>query len=310
MDNEKLVEQKFKVCSKCGENLSVDMFYSSKTSKDGLKGICKNCDKLLAKQRYYKNKEDPERYEQMKTRDKERKRRLYQNAEYKERQNKRYAENTEYRERQKELARERYRRNVENGKTKDTSYNSQKYLSNRDAIRKQQKKYYEENREKIAEKHKEYYDNNKELALARAKAWRQTERGRASVKAGRHNYRLRKENAIGSFSTSELEEMLMFFDYKCAYTGESLENEYHLDHVIPLSKNGLNYIWNIVPSCEMANLSKKDKDMEPWFRKQKYFSEERLQKIYEWISLKQKEIKDLEEENDDDNTRGNDSETI
>lgn len=99
-----------------------------------MKGICKSCDKLLARQRYYKNKEDPNLYEQMKARDKERKRCLYQNV--------------EYRERKKELARERYRRNVGNRKTKYTPYNSQKYLSNRDAIRAQQKKYYEQNREK------------------------------------------------------------------------------------------------------------------------------------------------------------------
>lgn len=55
-----------------------------------------------------------------------------------------------------------------------------------------------------------------------------------------------------------------------------------------------NYIWNIIPCNSYANTSKHNADMEEWYRQQPYFSEERLQKIYEWVNL-QKNIKGEEE---------------
>lgn len=79
--------------------------------------------------------------------------------------------------------------------------------------------------------------------------------------------------------------LLVFFDNKCAYTGEPLEKSYHLDHVVAISNGGSNYIWNIVPSNQLPNLSKGTHDMESWYRRQPYFSEDRLQKIYDWINL-------------------------
>lgn len=302
MYDEKLLAQGLKVCVKCGESLSIDMFYSSKTSKDGLSSFCKRCKKISATQKYYENKNNPECYEQMKKASRERQRKRYQeDEEYREKRKQRYRDDVEYREQKKAYALEKYKQNSENRENGISVYYSQKYQNNRSSIRASQKKYYEENKDTVAQQHKKYYDENKEKCLSRAKEYRQTEHGSAVVKACRKNYTLRKQNAEGDFSWLELEELLSFFDYRCAYTGEPLKEGYHLDHVVPLSKGGLNYIWNIVPSCPMANLSKNNKHMETWFKKQEYFSEERLKKIYEWISLKQKELKDLEDENNDDN---------
>ena len=81
---------------------------------------------------------------------------------------------------------------------------------------------------------------------------------------------------------------LSFFGYRCAYTGEPLMQGYHLDHIVALSKGGTNYIWNIVPSNPFPNLSKGANDMEAWYRRQPYFSEERLLRIYNWIDLQKR----------------------
>lgn len=66
--------------------------------------------------------------------------------------------------------------------------------------------------------------------------------------------------------------------------------KYHLDHIVALKNGGTNYIWNIVPCNHSPNESKGTKDMESWFRQQEYFSEERLNRIYEWIYLKKQEL--------------------
>lgn len=154
-------------------------------------------------------------------------------------------------------------------------------------VKEKRKLYYEGNRKEMLKKKKEYRDSHKE----ERKAYLQSEKGKAIARANRENRRSRLKNNGGEFSADDIFSMLDFFDNKCAYTGEPLEDKYHLDHVIPIKNGGSNYIYNIIPCNKLANLSKHTRDMEEWFREQTYFSEERLQKIYEWMEMKRKEIK-------------------
>ena len=54
------------------------------------------------------------------------------------------------------------------------------------------------------------------------------------------------------------------------------------EHVVPISKKGLNETQNVIPACISCNSSKKDKDMLEWYKETKFFSEARLAKIMEW----------------------------
>lgn len=98
-----------------------------------------------------------------------------------------------------------------------------------------------------------------------------------------------KYNSIGHFTEEEFRNIsLDFFNWECAYTGEKILDDLsncHREHVVPLSKGGDNGIWNVVPALDWVNLSKNNNNMEVWYRKQPYFSEERLEKIYEYIDL-------------------------
>ena len=44
-----------KRCSKCGRILPAEAFYKQKTTKDGLRPYCKECQKEYAKERYYEH---------------------------------------------------------------------------------------------------------------------------------------------------------------------------------------------------------------------------------------------------------------
>lgn len=105
----------------------------------------------------------------------------------------------------------------------------------------------------------------------------------------RRRRRALKNNTTGNFTEQEFKEIsLRFFDWKCAYTGEPLLEDLsncHREHVVPLTKGGDNGIWNIVPSLDWVNLSKNNSNMEEWYRKQSYFSEERLEKIYDYVEI-------------------------
>ena len=98
----------------------------------------------------------------------------------------------------------------------------------------------------------------------------------------------KKHNAVGSFTEEEFINIsLSFFDWKCAYTGEPIKEDLsncHREHIVPISRGGDNGIWNIVPSLDWVNLSKNDSELECWYKKQPYFSEDRLNKIYEYMN--------------------------
>ena len=139
---------------------------------------------------------------------------------------------------------------------------------NKDIIKEQKKKYYKENKEEINKKHKEYYKKNPDKVFN----WS-------------NKYRQLKERQGSGITKEQWLEMMLWFDFRCAYSGEYIggDCDYRtIDHIIPLSKGGENEIWNLVPMFRNYNCSKQSNEMFSWYIQQEYFSEERLIKIYEW----------------------------
>lgn len=52
-----------------------------------------------------------------------------------------------------------------------------------------------------------------------------------------------------------------------------------IDHVVPLSRGGLDCLANIVPACRECNTRKRTQAAEMWFRKQEFFDEGRWELI-------------------------------
>ena len=78
-----------------------------------------------------------------------------------------------------------------------------------------------------------------------------------------HNYRARLRNTEGSFTLKEWEAKKKEFNYKCAICGISEEALLNLtgfgltvDHIMPGSKGGKNFISNIQPLCFQCNRKK------------------------------------------------------
>jgi len=117
-----------------------------------------------------------------------------------------------------------------------------------------------------------YLRNHPDKARLNAKRWRENnpEKAKEVVKRWRNNNpekmrlidkrkKFRRRNAIGNFTFKEWENKLKEFNNCCAYCKKPLnENEITIDHKIPLSRGGTNYIENLVPSCMSCN-SKKGK---------------------------------------------------
>jgi prophage antirepressor-like protein len=95
-------------------------------------------------------------------------------------------------------------------------------------------------------------------------------------------------NLEGYENEIEWNKILESFGKSCAYCGKS-DDMLIAEHIEPQSQIGMyeparcNLISNVVPSCNSCNLSKYTLPMEKWYRFQKFFSEDRFQKIQEHI---------------------------
>lgn len=183
------------------------------------------------------------------------------------------------------------------------SYKKNYRSDNKAKFSEKDKKYYEKNKEKIKIREKERYENNKERILERNKKYYKD--NKETIKEWRRGYykqyyknnphlhfnsnakrRNREENQGNGITKEQWLEMMNFFDWKCAYSGEyiggSINKNRTVDHIISLAKEGLNEIWNLAPMTRGLNSSKNDKDMVSWYKQQEFFDIDRLMKIYEW----------------------------
>jgi len=69
------------------------------------------------------------------------------------------------------------------------------------------------------------------------------------------------------------------WDHKCAYCEEEATS---LDHIVPRFKSGSSNRNNLAPSCRRCNTGKASSKLEEWYIRQPFFTEARMNKIYEW----------------------------
>lgn len=72
---------------------------------------------------------------------------------------------------------------------------------------------------------------------------------------------------------------------KCAYCDS--EEKLTIDHIIPQSKGGCDFTYNVVSCCENCNKSKSHEYWETWFKRQNFFTPEKRSAIMEWMDFPQ-----------------------
>lgn len=268
-----------KKCSKCGSWLvaSTYNFHKKKNNKYGLYSQCKSCVADNNKQRYEANKEEIIKKNRAK-----------------------------YKSKKRDIPKYKVCSSCGNIllNTTDNFYkvtkghsskckkcaaisSKQWYDSHKEQRAEHDKIYYQEHKERKKEISKIWYQNNREKARERQrqwrKQWRQTSQGQIA-KFNEHNKRRLKEEQQGTGLTKDQWlEMMNYFDWRCAYSGEKLaKGTRSIDHIESLDAGGDNMVWNMVPMKINYNSSKQEKEMVWWYKQQSFFSEARLAKIYEW----------------------------
>lgn len=80
-----------------------------------------------------------------------------------------------------------------------------------------------------------------------------------ACRAAQHKRRLRKTGGNGSHTKADIEAQYARQRGRCYWCGTPTRKNYHIDHVIPLSRGGSNGPENIVVACPPCNYQKHDK---------------------------------------------------
>jgi 5-methylcytosine-specific restriction endonuclease McrA len=123
---------------------------------------------------------------------------------------------------------------------------------------------YEQNKERIGRYNKNYRQINKKKYKELNAKWLKENRNYINCKHATRRAKLK--NSIGSFTLQEWEDKKKEFNHCCVIckiSEQELLNKtgvgLTIDHIIPLNKNGTNWIKNIQPLCKSCNSRKKDK---------------------------------------------------
>jgi len=235
-----------------------DYYSKAKHGKLGLNARCKKCCKYIKEEK----KDDIKAYYQ-------------RNAEHFRNYSKQYRQDNP--EKHREAVKSSYNKNREKNLENKRLF----HLENKD----KEKQYRMDNKERIYKRYKEYVANNPEKRRQTMQNHRDNNKDK--YRAYQHERNARKKGLISTLDINDWEACLVYFNHKDAYTGLDMIKPSQ-DHVIPISKDGSYVKTNIVP-CELGvNSSKGNRDLEEWYRKQSYFSEERLKNIYKWIGYNEK----------------------
>lgn len=278
----------FKRCCTCNEYKDVSLFSKNKNSKDGLKAYCKECASIEGK----------------KYRDKNREKVLKSKKEWyeKTKANKESRTNKEIEKGYRICTTCGIEKDISNfykrgnggfyAECKECSNKKQSeyHWNNRDKIILRKKEYNKRRKIEISEYNREYYAKNSEDIKCRVANWIKNNPDKSRELRIRmyHVRQARKKMLLSTFTKSEWNECKEYFKnedgiLECAYCGKKLINATQ-DHFIPVAKGGNYTKCNIVPVCRSCNSSKCDKDFEEWYLSKDFYSEERKEKIYEYLN--------------------------
>lgn len=152
---------------------------------------------------------------------------------------------------------------------KERDAHKAQYLANKDKVKAAAKAWQLANPEKKRAIQKAWELANKDKKRATTKAWElaNPDKKIAIAKAYREanpekqrvhkaNRKARTRNAPGSHTAADIARLFAEQSERCGYCAVSIANDYHVDHVIPLSRGGGNDPSNLCLACPRCNLSK------------------------------------------------------
>lgn len=154
----------------------------------------------------------------------------------------------------------------------------QAYIAeNADHIAETKREWRKANPEKVRKHKSDSQKRNRFSANVRGRRWRERNPDKARVASHnayiknpdrfRHNVLnriARMKQAEGTYTIQDIRDLYEMQCGLCAYCGIRLFDDYHVDHMQPLSRNGTNWPDNLALTCEHCNLTKNSKMVTEW----------------------------------------------
>ena len=248
-----------RTCSVCGEakpNTAENYlrYYDKRDAKWYVKHLCRAC--AAKKAREWRMEKNPDRYHE------------YAKERIDSGKAKAYSDRWKVENRERYLESRRLWRQRPENKVKTREYNQRR--RDEPGFREKQRAW-----------NASWKSRNADHVKAYQREWADAHRGYFVTKA---NERRTAMAALPSTLTEpEWERALAWFGNGCAYcgtTGVRLNRE----HVVPVKHGGGYTAANIIPACGRCNSSKGAHDMDSWFRRQPFFSEQRLRRITDYLN--------------------------
>lgn len=254
--NKNKISPNTKTCFTCKLNKSATEFYRNKYRIDGLTDECKECSKLKAntnRQKYssgqfiHKNITLKTCYRCG----------LNQSIEsYNKNRSSSDGRSSECR-----ICVNNYNKLYRNtmNKVKVAEYNKQYRNDNKEKLKAKHKIYKNLNKDEMAIRQHKWYEKNKDSVKTRTAKSKKSNPKQHSNYANKRRAK-KKSLFTEKFSTNDI---INKYGDKCFYCSGVFE---HIDHYIPLSKNGTHTLDNVRPSCKKCNLCKNSKSPEDWYK--------------------------------------------
>jgi hypothetical protein len=182
--------------------------------------------------------------------------------------------------------------------------NSRRWQSaNPEKMRSYRRRWVEDNPEKNRASYIRWRESNPDQAREHSRRWRKAnpdkcrEKCRRRRKANpdwhRDQTRLRKawkraarRQALHPVTRAQIDARFAIWGNRCAFCGADATHQRNhgrqrltVEHVLALTKGGLDEASNIIPACTACNSSKNNSPIEDWYRQQEWFTEPRWAKI-------------------------------
>jgi hypothetical protein len=231
-----------KTCTTCCEAKPLHDFNAKKSSPDGRATRCRDCSKIAGA--VYRTA-NPEKLKQYQV--------TYRKNNPDKLKDRKAADYLKRAEEIKKKSADWYSANKERASVRG----KKRYSENADAIKQRVEKYRLANPEKIKLDQAKYRLKNKNKAKEYFAEWRA--KNPESFKQYRRNRRARIKASAGKLSRGLEKKLLKLQNGKCACCKQSLGDDYHMDHIMPLALGGSNTDDNIQLLRAKCNRSKSAK---------------------------------------------------
>lgn len=258
---------RFQYCGKCGcyKPLTPEFFARNKRMRLGFLSTCKVCQSIYRKAYYQANREkaieDTKRWYH-----ENRAAALAYSARYREEhKEQRRASIADWRRNNRERAAASEKAWREANKERKAALDKAWREANKERVKQNQRDWYQANKTERRERAAEYRERNRERVRAYARWWYHQNRERMLIVLRKREAERRgriRSQAGEPYTVEDILQMYDDQDGRCAYCEEPLLGDFEIDHMVPLSRNGLDGWDNFAITCPPCNRTKNTRTAE------------------------------------------------